>query len=191
VQDSTYHPIELDNRYTMPGEDEPRTVPGPGLLRVLPYPKVETHMPSVAPVGFNLTETDPDVTDVLTLLDRPRRGARWVELFKVLEIIKSDGNILAVRTAAGVSNNKIERFTRTANHHRASGLEDARHPHKRGTSAQADDAPRGQRNDLLAGSRVDTTTRRGAGFGIRFACPLVAHRCQPPLHIILCGAAHH
>jgi hypothetical protein len=83
-------------------------------------------MPSVAPVGFNLTETDPDVTDVLTLLDRPRRGARWVELFKVLEIIKSDGNILAVRTAAGVSENEIQRFTHTANHQRASGL-DARH----------------------------------------------------------------
>jgi hypothetical protein len=26
VHDSTYHPIELDNRYTMPGEDEPRSV---------------------------------------------------------------------------------------------------------------------------------------------------------------------
>jgi hypothetical protein len=86
-------------------------------------------MPSVAPVGFDLTETDPDVTDVLTLLDRPRRGARWVELFKVLEIIKSDGNILAVRKEAGVSENEIQRFTRTANHQRASGL-DPRHARK-------------------------------------------------------------
>jgi hypothetical protein len=44
-----------------------------------------------------------------------------VELFKVLEIIKSDGNVLAVRKAAGVSENEIQRFTRTANHQRASG----------------------------------------------------------------------
>lgn len=32
VQDSTYYPIEVDNRYTMPGEDEPRSVYGPGGL---------------------------------------------------------------------------------------------------------------------------------------------------------------
>src|SRR3954470_14598766 len=72
VHDSTFHPIELDNRYTMPGEDEPRSVYGPGLVRVLPYPDAEAPMPSVAPVGFDLTETDPDVADALTLLDRPR-----------------------------------------------------------------------------------------------------------------------
>jgi hypothetical protein len=82
VHDSTYHAIELDNRYTMPGEDEPRSVPGPDLLRVLPHSKAETPMPSIAPVGFDLTETVPDVTDALTLLDRPYRGARWVELYK-------------------------------------------------------------------------------------------------------------
>jgi hypothetical protein len=127
VHDSTYHPIELDNLYTMPGEDEPRRVHGPGLLRVLPPPKAKA---SVAPVGFDLTETDPDVTDALTLLDRPRRGARWVELYKVLEIIENDGSINAVREAAGVSKNEIERFTRTADHQRASGV-DARHARKK------------------------------------------------------------
>jgi hypothetical protein len=72
VHDSTYHPIELDNRYTMPGEDEPRSVRGPGLLRVLPCPCGDAHAQRCA--GFDLTETDPDMTDVLTLLDRPGRG---------------------------------------------------------------------------------------------------------------------
>jgi hypothetical protein len=38
VHASTYHPIELDNLYTMPGEDQPRSVHGPGHLRVLPPP---------------------------------------------------------------------------------------------------------------------------------------------------------
>jgi hypothetical protein len=100
VQDSTYYPIELDNRNTMPGEDEPRSVYGPGgLPRVLPYQTVETPMPRAAPIGFDLTKTDPDLTDALTLLDRPRRGARWAELYKVLEIIESDGKITAVREA--------------------------------------------------------------------------------------------
>jgi hypothetical protein len=81
VHDGTYHPIELDNRYTMPGEDEPRSVWGLGYLRILPGVDPETPMPNVAPAGFDLTKTDPDVTDVLTLLDRPHRGARWVELY--------------------------------------------------------------------------------------------------------------
>jgi hypothetical protein len=73
VHENTYYPIELDNLYTMPGEDEPRSAPGPGLARVLPYPRPQAPMPSVAPVGFELTKTDPDLTDALTLLDRPRR----------------------------------------------------------------------------------------------------------------------
>jgi hypothetical protein len=102
VQHSTYYPIELDNRYTMPGEDEPRSAPGPGFTRVLSYRTVETPLPSVTPVGSSLTDTDSDVTDALTLLDRPHQGARWVELYKVLEIIESDGKIAAVREAAGV-----------------------------------------------------------------------------------------
>ena len=80
---------------------------GPGYMRELPPlpPKA-----SVAPVGFDLTETDPDVADALTLLDRPRRGARWVELYKVLEIVQSDGSIEAVAKEAGVSNNEIGGF---------------------------------------------------------------------------------
>jgi hypothetical protein len=126
VQDSRYYPIELDNRYTMPGEDEPRSVLGSGYyVRELPPPPPEA---SVAPVGFDLTETDPDLRDALTLLDRPYRGARWVELYKVIEIIESNDPTKAVPNAAGVSNNEIERFKRTANHQRAGGLNlDARH----------------------------------------------------------------
>jgi hypothetical protein len=129
VHDSTYHPIELDNRYTMPGEDEPRSVYRLRPPRIL---EAEAPTPSVAPVGFDLTETDPVVTDALTLLDRPHRDARWVELYKVLEIIDRDGPNMAVREAAGVSNNNIKRFTRTANDYRASGLEDARHARTNG-----------------------------------------------------------
>jgi hypothetical protein len=126
VHDSTYYPIELDYRYTMPGEDEPTTPREPGQIRILRYLDPERPMPRVAPVGFDLTDTDVAVTDVLMLLDRPRRGARWVELYKVFEIIEDDGSLPAVRDAVGVSKAAIERFTRTANHDRASGA-DARH----------------------------------------------------------------
>jgi hypothetical protein len=53
-----------------------------------------------------------------------------VEPYTVLEIIESYGSTEAVREAAGVSKNEIKRFTRTADHQRASGLVDARHARK-------------------------------------------------------------
>jgi hypothetical protein len=78
-------------------------------------------MSSSAPAGFDLTKTDPDVTDVLTLLDRQRRSARWVELDKVLKSLRTMARF-SLRNAVGVSTTKIGRFRRGE---RATGIEPA------------------------------------------------------------------
>jgi hypothetical protein len=58
-----------------------------------------------------------------------------VELYKVLEIIESDGKITAVREAAGFSKKELGRFTQTANDQRVSGLDAARHARAKDQSA--------------------------------------------------------
>jgi hypothetical protein len=94
--------------------------PDLGCLQILSNPDAEP-MSSFAPAGFDLTKTDPDVTDVLTLLDRQRRSARWVELDKVLKSLRTMARF-SLRNAVGVSTTKIGRFRRGE---RATGIEPA------------------------------------------------------------------
>jgi hypothetical protein len=63
---------------------------------------------------------------VLSLLDRPWPGANWFELYKVYEIILHSRLLTAAQQASGVTAAEVKLFKRTANHHRASGV-DSRH----------------------------------------------------------------
>ena len=78
-----------------------------------------------APRYLAIAARNADVAEVLTILGTPGEP-HFVELYKVWEIVRHVGGMQAAMQAAGISENTMTRFTRTANHQAASG-DNARH----------------------------------------------------------------
>jgi hypothetical protein len=85
-------------------------------------------LPPVAPARVWLAsgESNPNVADALELLAAPHLS--WANLYKIWEILRDDvgGGSKAIKDRGWASDNQLTRFTRSANHPKASGA-DARH----------------------------------------------------------------
>ena len=87
-----------------------------------------TPKPHASPRGLRylaVAARNGDVAEVLTILGTAREP-RFVELYKVWEIVRHAGGMRAAMQAAGISEHAMTRFKRTANHQAASG-DHARH----------------------------------------------------------------
>jgi hypothetical protein len=67
----------------------------------------------------------PDVAEALAIIGQSD-PPKWFELYKVMEIVEHAGALKSAMAAGGISANRKTLFTRTADHHKASGV-DARH----------------------------------------------------------------
>jgi hypothetical protein len=87
-----------------------------------------TPKPPAAPPGSRYLAAaarNADVAEVLKILGKPGEP-HFVELYKVWEIVRHAGGMQAAMQSAGISENTMTRFKRTANHQAASG-DSARH----------------------------------------------------------------
>jgi hypothetical protein len=74
-----------------------------------------------ASIGYmELAAQDHDVAEVLAIMGGSE-SLGWVELYKVYEIVGTTNAFESAKSAAGLSNNKMTLFTRTANHQEAAG----------------------------------------------------------------------
>jgi hypothetical protein len=86
---------------------------------------VVQQLPPPGPGRLAIAATNRDVAEVLQILGQPE-PPNFAELYKIDEIIKSEGRLAAVMQSAGVSDEERRLFKQTADHQDASGA-DSRH----------------------------------------------------------------
>lgn len=131
------HPAQVDERERIQRAAVQRMRPSGHPHRTRQHPPemlqsvaclVGTPKPQASPPGLRqlaVAARNADVAEVLKILGKPGEPY-FVELYKVWEIVRHASGMQAAMQSAGISENTMTRFKRTANHQAASG-DNARH----------------------------------------------------------------